>query len=153
MNKRKFFILIIILICIDQISKFLVVFNKDNLPKTIIKNFLNITYCENRGIAFGLASGYVQLFSIITLVIIVAILICVCINLKKINTFLSVGIGLLISGGVGNLIDRLIRSYVVDFIDFGDFINFPVFNIADIFVVIGVIVIGISCLKNEKLDV
>lgn len=153
MNKRKFFILIIILICIDQISKFLVVFNKDNLPKTIIKNFLNITYCENRGIAFGLASGYVQLFSIITLVIIVAILICVCINFKKINTFLSVGIGLLISGGVGNLIDRLIRSYVVDFIDFGDFINFPVFNIADIFVVIGVIVIGISCLKNEKLDV
>ena len=61
MNKRKFFILIIILICIDQISKFLVVFNKDDLPKTIIKNFLNITYCENRGIAFGLASGYVQL--------------------------------------------------------------------------------------------
>ena len=153
MNKRKFFILIIILICIDQISKFLVVFDKDNLPKTIIKNFLNITYCENRGIAFGLASGYVQLFAIITLVIIVAILICVCINFKKINTFLSVGIGLLISGGVGNLIDRLIRSYVVDFIDFGDFINFPVFNIADIFVVIGVIVIGISCLKNEKLDV
>lgn len=153
MNKRKFFILIIILICIDQISKFLVVFNKDDLPKTIIKNFLNITYCENRGIAFGLASGYVQLFSIITLVIIVAILICVCINFRKLNTFLSVGIGLLISGGVGNLIDRLIRSYVVDFIDFGDFINFPVFNIADIFVVIGVIVIGISCLKNEKLDV
>lgn len=153
MNKRKFFILIIILICIDQISKFLVVFNKDDLPKTIIKNFLNITYCENRGIAFGLASGYVQLFSIITLVIIVAILIFVCINFKKINTFLSIGIGLLISGGVGNLIDRLIRSYVVDFIDFGDFINFPVFNIADIFVVIGVIVIGISCLKNEKLDV
>lgn len=153
MNKRKFFILIIILICIDQISKFLVVFNKDDLPKTIIKNFLNITYCENRGIAFGLASGYVQLFAIITLVIIVAILICVCINFKKINTFLSVGIGMLISGGVGNLIDRLIRSYVVDFIDFGDFINFPVFNIADIFVVIGVIVIGISCLKNEKLDV
>lgn len=153
MNKRKFFILIIILICIDQISKFLVVFNKDDLPKTIIKNFLNITYCENRGIAFGLASGYVQLFSIITLVIIVAILICVCINFRKSNTFLSVGIGLLISGGVGNLIDRLIRSYVVDFIDFGDFINFPVFNIADIFVVIGVIVIGISCLKNEKLDV
>lgn len=153
MNKRKFFILIIILICIDQISKFLVVFNKDDLPKTIIKNFLNITYCENRGIAFGLASGYVQLFAIVTLVIIVAILICVCINFRKINTFLSVGIGLLISGGVGNLIDRLIRSYVVDFIDFGDFINFPVFNIADIFVVIGVIVIGISCLKNEKLDV
>lgn len=153
MNKRKFFILIIILICVDQISKFLVVFNKDNLPKTIIKNFLNITYCENRGIAFGLASGYVQLFSIITLVIIVAILIFVCINFKKINTFLSIGIGLLISGGIGNLVDRLIRSYVVDFIDFGDFINFPVFNIADIFVVIGVIVIGISCLKNEKLDV
>lgn len=153
MNKRKFFILIIILICIDQISKFLVVFNKDDLPKTIIKNFLNITYCENRGMAFGLASGYVQLFAIVTLVIIVAILICVCINFRKINTFLSVGIGLLISGGVGNLIDRLIRSYVVDFIDFGDFINFPVFNIADIFVVIGVIVIGISCLKNEKLDV
>ena len=60
---------------------------------------------------------------------------------------------MLISGGVGNLIDRLIRLYVVDFIDFGEFINFPVFNIADIFVVIGVIVIGISCLKNEKLDV
>lgn len=153
MNKRKFFILIIILICIDQISKFLVVFNKDNLPKTIIKNFLNITYCENRGMAFGLASGYVQLFAIITLVIIVAILICVCINFKKINTFLSIGIGMLISGGIGNLVDRLIKSYVVDFIDFGDFINFPVFNIADIFVVIGVIVIGISCLKNEKLDV
>lgn len=151
-SKIKFFITIVVLILIDQVSKIIVVANKQNLPKEIIKGVLDFTYCENRGIAFGFASGHVQLFSIITLLILILIIVAVYKNFNKLGKLLSIGVPILISGGIGNFIDRACRLYVVDFIDFGKIINFPIFNIADIFVVCGVIIIGISCFIDNRSD-
>lgn len=149
MNKIKFFIFMISLIVVDQISKVLIVMNKEVLPKTIINGLLNITYCENRGIAFGFASGHVHFFSILTLVLLVIITIVVYLKFDKMNRLYSIGAAMLIAGGIGNFIDRAFRLYVVDFIDIRLF-EFPIFNIADICVVLGVIIIGIASVINYR---
>lgn len=144
-GKIRFFIIIIVLIALDQISKAWIVLNRNDLPKTVIKNILSFTYCENKGIAFGLASGHVRFFCIITLLVLISIVIAICFNFHRITNIGSIGIAMLIAGGFGNLIDRAFRMYVVDFIDIREMFEFPIFNIADICVVIGVVLICILC--------
>lgn len=151
MKKKSGFILITaLLVIIDQISKYFIVINESKLPKVIINNILRFNYCENRGIAFGIGEGTVQLISIITIVIIVIILIAIYINYSKIDNKILLGSSIMIAGGIGNLIDRIFRLYVVDFIDFNELFNFPIFNFADICVVIGVIIIGIAYLTIDR---
>lgn len=151
MSKKISFILsTVVLVIIDQISKYLIIINKNKLPKVIINNILKVNYCENRGIAFGIGEGTVQLVSIITIVIIVIILIAIYINYSKIDNKMLLGSCVMIAGGIGNLIDRIFRLYVVDFIDFSALFNFPIFNFADICVVIGVIIIGIAYLTIDR---
>ncbi|MBQ3408082.1 MAG: signal peptidase II [Clostridia bacterium] len=149
MNKIKFFVLMTSLIVIDQISKVLIAINKEVLPKTIINGLLNITYCENRGIAFGFASGHVHFFSILTLMLLLIITVLVYLKFDKMNGLYSSGAAMLISGGIGNFIDRAFRSYVVDFIDIRLF-EFPIFNIADICIVLGVVILGIASVINYR---
>ena len=150
MKKVQFFLLMIILIIIDQLSKFFILNNKNELPKTIINNILDFNYCENRGIAFGIGEGNVQLFSIITFIIIIVIMVFILKYYYKINKISLMGITIMIAGGIGNLIDRIFRLYVVDFIDFSKLVKFPIFNFADICVVIGVIIIVISYLYINR---
>lgn len=155
MKRKTFFLISIILIFIDQISKYFIVINKEVLPKTIIKNILDFTYCENRGIAFGIGSGHVLSFSVITGIAIIFIIIAICMNYKKIEKLCACGISIFLAGGIGNFIDRTFRGYVIDFIDFGNFIRFPIFNFADICVVLGVIIIGIYfviSIRGEKFE-
>ena len=149
MKKVKFFVINIILITIDQIFKYYILINKENLPNNIINGVLNFTYCENRGIAFGIGQGGAKIFAIITILIIIVALIYVILKFNKLKKLTLFGIALVISGGIGNLIDRLFRGYVIDYIDFSEIVDFPIFNFADICIVVGVIIIGISYLKNE----
>ena len=149
MKKVKFFVINIILITIDQIFKYYILINKENLPNNIINGVLNFTYCENRGIAFGIGQGGAKIFAIITILIIIVALIYVMLKFNKLKRLTLFGIALVISGGIGNLIDRLFRGYVIDYIDFSEIVDFPIFNFADICIVVGVIIIGISYLKNE----
>lgn len=154
MKKRKFLMIILILIIADQISKYFIEINKYKLPKVIINNILSFTYCKNKGVAFGIGYGKVGIITIITIIVIIVALILIIKNYKKINKLILIGIAMMISGGIGNLIDRIFRAYVVDFIDFR-IIDFPIFNIADICVVVGVIIVGITYLKlerSEKID-
>ena len=103
----------------------------------IIKNILNFTYVENKGIAFGMFAGRRFLFIIMSLVILVMVLLVIFKTPKEARSiFLKVGGALVVSGAVGNLIDRVFKGYVVDFIELR-FIDFPVFNVADIAVCIG----------------
>lgn len=149
MKKFKYLLAIIILVFADQITKYFIIVNKNNLPKEIIKGVLNFTYCENRGIAFGIGQGSTLFISIITAIIIIAILIYTFAYFYKIDKLMLVGISLLISGGIGNLIDRIFRKYVIDYINIGELFNFPIFNIADMCVVVGIIIIAIACLKKD----
>lgn len=103
----------------------------------VIKNILSFTYVENRGIAFGMFAGR-RVFFILVSVIILAVVVFVVVKTPRQSrsAFLKLGGALVISGAVGNLTDRIIKGFVVDFIEVR-FIDFPVFNIADIAVCVG----------------
>ena len=133
MKKSIGIIIIIVGVIIDQISKIIVFNNEVNF--TLIPNLLNFTLVKNYGAAFGSFQGLNLALIFVTLTICILILLFM-INMYKKGEFVSPAYYLILSGGVGNLIDRIFRGFVVDFID-TPFI--ATFNIADSFIVIGAI--------------
>lgn len=137
-------IICLFLVSIDQAVKFICI--KHLLPigsVTVIKNFFYFTYVENKGAAFGSFEGGRLFFIIITAVVIIAAAVYYYKKLAGVNNnFLKVSIIMIVSGGIGNLIDRVFRGYVVDmfhFVFWGH--SFAVFNVADILVVCGTILL------------
>lgn len=145
-NKKILLIIFIILIsiCIDQIVKQIVIKNVFNSSIQIIKGVLNFTYVENTGGAYGIGSNNILIFIIINIIILGILMKFAISKREEIDTISLIAISLIIAGGMGNLIDRVARGYVVDFIDINPVLKYPVFNIADIFVVTGCIVITIE---------
>lgn len=144
-------IISIILLCIDQISKLLVV---NLLTKTdsitIIKNFFYLTYINNDGAAFSILVGK-RIFLILIAVLAIVMLIRYIKKNNIQNKLELVSISLIIGGSLGNLMDRVIRGYVIDFLDFKIFnYNFPIFNLADTFIVIGVILLLLKEIRKEN---
>ena len=144
MNKKRMIILIgIIIVILDQLSKMLIL----NKEITVVPNFLNFIYTQNVGMAFGIGSS---MFATITnAIVIVSILIFLVLKRKKLEHITYYSLILILAGGIGNLIDRIFRGYVIDFIDINLF-NFPNFNIADMSIVIGVIIIFIMIINSIK---
>lgn len=141
----------IILLCIDQISKLLVV---NLLTKTdsitIIKNFFYLTYINNDGAAFSILVGK-RIFLILIAVLVIVMLIRYIKKNNIQNKLELVSISLIIGGSLGNLMDRVIRGYVIDFLDFKIFnYNFPIFNLADTFIVIGVFLLLLKEIRKEN---
>ncbi len=134
------YILIIILtVFADQISKY-VAFMKlqDSKPIVLINNFLKLSYVKNHGAAWGILQNQRYFFIVLTALIVIGLAVYVKTN-KSLNKLTIISIYLIIGGAIGNLIDRIKMGYVIDFIDvnFGDLYDFPVFNFADSFIVIG----------------
>ena len=130
------FIIMIGVIALDQITKWLAVeflTKIDTFP--IIEKVLHLTYLENKGAAFGMLKNNRWVFLIISTVAIIALIIFIIKNPPK-NKCLGLGLSFILGGGIGNMIDRTCLGYVVDFIDFR-LINFAIFNVADSFVCIG----------------
>ena len=125
----------------DQFTKWLAVtYLKDQDPLIIIPEVFQFRYLENRGAAFGILQNRQIVFAVGALLIFFAVVFIYAI--------------LLASGAIGNLIDRLARNYVVDFCYF-NLIDFPIFNVADCYVVIGCILFGILILfyyKDQEFD-
>ena len=146
----------LILIVFDQWTKSLAVaYLMDKDPFIIIKNVFQLRYLENRGAAFGMMQGQ-QTFFLITGIIAVAILAYIYFKLPWENRFHPLRIvGIFIgAGAVGNLIDRVMLGYVVDFFYF-ELIDFPIFNVADIYVTCATIVLALLILfyyKEDELD-
>ena len=143
--KKKIFIIAIISFLIDQISK-IVITNTFSLneTRTIIKSFFSLSYIQNTGAAWGLFEGKTILLAIISLIFLY-FFVKYIIELKSINKFNMVSLGLILGGIVGNLFDRIVNNYVIDFLSFRFFsYNFPVFNLADTFIVVGIILIIIE---------
>ena len=129
------YILIIIAgIVLDRITKIYAVKHFINNPRS--GSLINLTYLENRGAAFGILQDKRILFVILTIAIVLYLLYYFITNLKSNPLVLNIAFSLIISGALGNFYDRLFQGYVVDFIEFA-FVDFPVFNIADIFVTVG----------------
>ncbi len=136
------FIIMIGVIALDQITKWLAVeflTKVDTFP--IIEDVLHLTYLENKGAAFGMLKDNRWVFLLISTVAIIALLIFIIKNPPK-NKWLGLGISFIVGGGIGNMIDRTCLGYVVDFIDFR-LINFAIFNVADSFVCIGAVLVFI----------
>ena len=138
----------IALIVIDQISKYLALNNLANIGSIpIIENIFHLTYVENRGAAFGMFQNNQIVFIIVAVV--ASIVGLYYIYKKKLNLLGNISIVLIISGAIGNLIDRVRLGFVVDYFDFR-FIWDYVFNVADIFVVVGTILLCIYIIVFEK---
>lgn len=103
---------------------------------TLINGLLALTYVENRGAAFGMFSGK-QLFLIIVSVGIIVLLEYYLIKTRPQSKLMQLTIVLVVSGGIGNLVDRVFQGFVIDYIDINQLFSFPVFNFADICVTIG----------------
>lgn len=139
----------ILVIALDQVSKIIVAGNASLHSLTIIPKFFYITYCENTGMAWSLLSGYQSLLSIIA-AIAIGVMIWYIID-KRPDKISTIGLSLMIGGAAGNLIDRLLLGYVRDFLDFYPFgYNFPVFNIADTALCIGVGLLFIAILLEDN---
>ncbi len=148
MNKKTLIVAIIAL-ALDQITKILIESTvKLNTSIKIIKGFFNITSCHNPGVAWGMLSNNRILILLITIIAI--IIISRFIKSFKNNTRNNIAFGLIIGGLTGNLADRIIFGYVRDFLDFM-IINYdyPVFNVADMAIVIGVILLIYAVIKGE----
>lgn len=153
-NNILYFLLFAILIFVDQITK-VISYNKlgkTGHEKILIKNVLHLTYVENEGAAWGMMAGR-QIFFIILTVIMLAVMIFVFIKSQKSCKLIGLRIvlAILAAGAVGNLIDRIMQSYVRDFIYF-KCINFPVFNFADICVTVSMVILVILMLFVYKED-
>lgn len=148
MNKKTYLIAVLILI-IDQISKSLIeIFFKLNESVMVIKNFFYITVVHNTGGAWSIFSNHSYLFIIASIVAIV-LLIKFMFGFKN-NLRNSIAFASLFGGIFSNLADRLFLGYVRDFLDFKIFgYDYPIFNIADIAIVIGVILLIIAVIKGE----
>lgn len=127
-------------VLIDQITKllavkFLMPMNPDSV--TVIKGILNFTYLENTGMAFGLLPDKRWIFMLVSTVMIVALAVYLYLGRAE-NRLYLVSIAMIISGGIGNMIDRIALGYVVDFIDVRlfDFWKW-IFNVADSLVCVG----------------
>ena len=160
-KKKRVFVLFdliisILLIAIDQFTKYLAVVNlKDKPAYKIIDGVFELNYLENRGAAFGMLQNQKWFFLLISAIVLVSI----CYILLKIPegkkyNIMHVLLVLIASGAIGNMIDRIRLEYVVDFFYFV-LINFPIFNMADIYVSVACVLLAIVMLfiyKEEDLD-
>ena len=134
---------IILLICfLDQLSKFFaekLLVQGSTTP--VVKNIFHITLIHNTGVAFGMFKGHPEVFT--GFAALAAVIISVLLIWKKqaLTALEKVSLSFILGGTLGNLIDRVRLGYVIDFIDFR---VWPVFNIADSFITIGAIMLGVS---------
>nr|MBQ4453357.1 signal peptidase II [Clostridia bacterium] len=136
-------IIVIAGIILDQLSKNWMIQNMKYMSKVIIPGVLQYSYVENTGAAFGMLSKNTILLGCFS-VVMSAVFIFFLVKYRKSLSMLSrISLALIISGAIGNAIDRIMRGFVIDFIELL-FVNFAIFNIADICITMGAIFLGIS---------
>lgn len=143
--------LTLVVILLDMVSKYIVsrllIVNESVM---IIKNFFNITYVRNTGAAFSIFSGNTFFVMVISFMIIIGIILYISKN-KPSNKIEKISYSLILGGAIGNFIDRVIYGYVRDFIEIDIFgWDYPIFNLADVFVVVGVILLVIATWRGRN---
>ncbi|WP_163970731.1 signal peptidase II [Oceanobacillus halotolerans] len=146
-----YYILAVIIIGIDQLTKWLIVKSMDLGEQiTIIDHFLYITSHRNRGAAWGILQGQMEFFYVITIIVVIGIVYYMQKYAKE-SKLLAISLSFMLGGAIGNFIDRLFRQEVVDFVDVMIFTyDYPIFNVADAALVIGVILVLIITFLDEK---
>lgn len=149
MKKLANLILIMLLILLDQLVKF---WTQSYIPlggtRTFLPPFFSLTYLQNRGAAFSILQDQQWFFAIITLVFMIGAFCYWWVSFGK-HKGITLGLSLFISGGLGNFIDRVRLGYVVDMIDL-DFMNFAIFNVADSYLTVGVLILFVALWKEDN---
>ncbi|WP_432667529.1 signal peptidase II [Wukongibacter baidiensis] len=148
-----YFIMIISIIILDQWTKYLAVIHLRPIETyPMIENVFHLTYRKNTGAAFSILRDKQTLLILITSIVVVALIVYFIKIMKKENLLLlKLPLAFIIGGAIGNLIDRIRLNYVIDFLDF-NLINYPVFNVADVFIVTGSIIFGYAVIfKNIEI--
>lgn len=149
------FITACFLILLDQLSKNFIV-NHFTLgeSKEILSNFFNITSHRNRGAAWGILQDSRLFFIVVTLIFMTILSYYLFKHKRKLTNFDKITFSLIYAGAIGNFIDRLTRHEVVDFLDFRIFgYDFPIFNLADCFICVGVFFLMLKIYNEEDKNV
>lgn len=143
-----YYIIALIIVGIDQFTKYLTV---TNIPlhetREVIPSLLSFTYHQNTGAAWSILEGQMMFFYIVTLIV-VGVIIYYLHAYGKSDRLFAFSLSLILGGAIGNFIDRLFLQYVVDMIRL-EFINFPIFNIADVALSVGVGLMIVYLLLDE----
>ncbi len=140
------YLLFLLFIISDRLSKYYIINNFElGESQILIDRFLHITYVRNTGIAFGLLAGRGWLLIVLQALVII-LLLFLKISFFPSQLFINLCFVALLAGATGNLMDRILYGYVVDFIDVG---FWPVFNLADIFIVVGALGLVYLIIKEE----
>ena len=146
---KKVILISLMVFGLDIVSKQLIIhlLNVDESIR-IVKNFFSITYAKNTGVAFSLLDGKVSFIVIMTLFVVFFLFKYV---INHVNSKLEIiAYSFVIGGALGNLFDRIIYGYVIDFLDFYIFgYNYPIFNLADSFIVIGIFLLLFKSIKER----
>ena len=142
-------VIMILVLLLDLFSKHLVQVTESLHHVVLINGFFHITYAQNTGMAWSMLSGQIPFLSLVSAVAIGFML--YYLYAKKPDLVSRIALSLMIGGAAGNLFDRLYFGYVRDFLDFYIFgYDFPIFNIADSALCIGVFLLALATLKEDK---
>ena len=149
-RKRSFWLVAIFGIVIDQITKYVVVQQFVTVGNTfpLWQDVFHFTYVINTGAAFSFFRGQVEILRWISLIVSLLLIVFVWFT-PRLTLLEQLGYGFILSGAIGNGIDRFLFGYVVDFLDFR-LINFPIFNLADVFINIGVLLLLITSFTTPQ---
>ncbi|WP_100374650.1 signal peptidase II [Bacillus sp. FJAT-45037] len=146
-----YYIIALVIVVIDQVTKWIIDTSMEigeRIP--VIENVFYITSHRNQGAAFGILQGQMWFFYIITTIVIIGIIYYME-KEAKYDWLYGSSLGLILGGAIGNFIDRIFRGEVVDFVDtfiFG--YNFAIFNVADVALCVGVALIFIKMIVDER---
>ena len=149
-RKRIFWLVTILGIIFDQTTKYIVVREFETINNTypLWEGIFHFTYVINTGAAFSVFSGQVEVLRWVSLIVSLLLIIFVW-YIPRLNFLEQLGYGFILAGAIGNGIDRFLFGYVVDFLDFR-LIDFPVFNLADVAINIGVLLLLITSFTTPK---
>ncbi len=144
------FAIIAVSVILDQITKVIALNElKPIVSHPFIEGLIEFRFTTNPGIAFGMLGGQGWLFIPISSIAIILVVFLLIYYRKKLSPLLSIAMAMIAGGGIGNQIDRIFRGEVVDFLNF-QFIDFPIFNVADCFVTVGCVLAGIAVIFLDR---
>lgn len=133
----------------DQATKFLIEYTFSPTDSiTFIPGIIDFVFVKNTGAAFSMLNSHTWILALVSIIFSVGITVYL-VKTQPVDILINVCGGLILGGAIGNGIDRILRAYVVDFIEF-TFFNFPVFNIADIAITVGGILAVIAVMRKDK---
>lgn len=145
------FVIIFLGFALDRVTKLVSMKFLKTGDVAVVKNYFELQYVENRGAAFGILQNKQIVLSLMTMVVIIGMILYL-VKYKPGSRLLRFSLALIIGGALGNLFDRLYYKYVVDFLFFHyrDIYSWPNFNVADIMVVVGTLLMALYIVKDVK---